>query len=101
MGANLDPATFWEITPREVVVILEGADARANYDLKTAQQMAYSCAVLIAIATHNPRKFPTFDKVFPDPLAKAVAQTPDEIFSAMSGWVEVVKTMDPQIAESD
>ena len=92
VGAGLDPAAFWAITPREVLVILDGADARARADLKTAQQLAYSTAVLISIASHNPKKFPKFDKVFPDLDARQKVQTPDAIYAAMIGWADFAET---------
>lgn len=88
MGANLDPAAFWQITPREVVVILDGADARAKADLRNAQQIAYSTAVLVGVAINNGKKFPKFDKAFPDPDARHKAQGPDDIAMAMFSWVE-------------
>ena len=97
MGASLDPAAFWAITPREVLVILDGADARARADLKAAQQLAYSTAVLVGMATHNPKKFPKFDKVFPDLDAARRAQGPDEIYAAMIGWADAAETATPNM----
>ncbi len=95
MASGLDPAAFWEITPREVMVILDGADARMERDLRLAQGMAYSTAVLVGIAFNNPKAFPKFDKVFRDkPAAKAV-QEPDAIFAAMSAWAEAAPLIDP------
>ena len=74
------------------MVILDGADARARADLKSAQQIAYSTAVLIGMATHSPKKFPKFDKVFLDPDAAKRAQGPDEIYAAMTGWADFMET---------
>lgn len=97
VGASLDTATFWVITPREVMVILDGADARARADLKTAQQLAYSSAVLMLIGTHNPKKFPKFNKVFADLDAPHKAQSPDDIAAAMISWAEAAKDTDPNM----
>ena len=62
--------------------------------------MAYTGAVLALIGAHNPKKFPTFEKAFPDAQAKRVAQTPDDIFAAMSGWVDVVQAIIPNKEEA-
>ena len=78
-----------------MLVILDGADARMRADLKAAQQLTYSGAVLMMIGAHNPKKFPKFDKAFPDAAAKPTAQSPDEIYAAMAGWADVVATITP------
>lgn len=74
------------------MVILDGADARARADLKTAQQLAYSTAVLVGMASNSPKKFPKFDKVFPDPDAAKRAQGPDKIYAAMTDWADFMET---------
>ena len=79
------------------MVILDGADARARTDLKSAQQMAYSTAVLIGMATNNPKKFPKFDKAFPDPEARRRVQGPNEIYAAMETWADFVTQGTPNM----
>lgn len=93
--ASLDPAAFWQITPREVMVILDGADARARAALQTAQQLSYCGAVLTMIGTHNPKKFPKFEQAFAGPGARTKAQGPDEIYALMAGWADAAKTTEP------
>lgn len=88
MAAGLDPAAFWAVTPREAMVILDGADARAARELKIQQQLAYSTAVLIGTAVNAPKSFPRFHRVFPDPKAKAT--TPEAMLAAMRSWVRGV-----------
>lgn len=70
------------------MVILDGADARAERDLRIQQQLAYSTAVLIGTAVNNPKGFPKFARVFPD--RKAKAQTPEAMLAAVRGWVRGV-----------
>lgn len=93
VGASLDPALFWTITPREATVILDGADARARADLSIRQQLAYSTAVLIGTATHNPKNFPKFDKVFPAVGAPKKPQTDDEIYAAFAAWADAASAI--------
>jgi hypothetical protein len=95
VAADQDPATFWAITPREVTVILEGADARARADLKMAQQIAYSTAVLMMIGAHNPKKFPAFEKAFPESAVRRL-QAPDEIYAAFAEWAEAARAATPE-----
>ena len=79
------------------MVILDGADARARADLKTAQQLAYSTAVLVGMASNSPKKFPKFDKAFPDPDARQRVQGPDQIYAAMETWADAAKQADPNM----
>ena len=79
------------------MVILDGADARARADLKSAQQLAYSTAVLMLIGTHSPKKFPKFASVFADLDAPQKAQSPDDIAAAMISWAEAAKDTDPNM----
>lgn len=74
------------ITPREVLVILDGADARDKTDLRIKQAIAYATAQLVAVAVNNPKKLPSFDKMFPDKSARKKVQDPEDIWSAMSAW---------------
>ena len=73
------------------MVILDGADARALRDLRVQQQMAYSTAVLIGCAVNNPKRFPKFQKAFPDARAQRVRQDPDTIFALMECWARSAK----------
>ena len=82
---------FWQITPREVAVILDGADARDRAMMRMNQAMAWSTAQLVAVGFNNPKDFPKFEKYFPDPEARRNPQSPDEIWEAMSTWAEVAR----------
>jgi predicted oxidoreductase (fatty acid repression mutant protein) len=86
--AGQDPSAFWQITPREVTVILEGADARDRTQMRISQAMAWATADLVRVAFHLPAKFPKFDKAFPDPTASREAQSPEDIWAAMVVWAE-------------
>lgn len=73
------------------MVILEGADARDRTQMRLAQAMTWATAQLVMVGFHTPKKFPKFDKAFPDPAARRVVQSPDDIFAAMSTWAEVAR----------
>ena len=87
---------FWQITPREAMVILEGADARDRTQMRMNQAMAWATAQLVMIGFHDPKKFPKFDKAFPDPAARRVTQAPDDIWAAMERWAEVARLIEDQ-----
>lgn len=88
---------FWAVTPREAMVILDGADARDRTQLRVMQAVAWATAQLVAVGFHRPKDFPKFDKAFPDRGAKRVAQNPDAIFATMASWAEATRiTAQPQ-----
>lgn len=52
---------------------------------RRAQGLVYSLGVLVRVAMHDPKKFPKFEKVFPDGKRKP-AQTTDQLMAAMRAW---------------
>ncbi len=90
---------FWQITPREAMVILEGADARDMTQMRLSQAMVWATAQLVAVGFHNPKNFPKFDKAFPGAKADREPQSDDAIFAAMDRWVaktELVEASAPK-----
>lgn len=83
MACGLPPTLFWDVSPREMALMIDGANRRD----RAMQGLAYSHAALVMRAFHDPKRFPDFDKVFPDPgKAKPSAQDPDAILSLMQAW---------------
>lgn len=70
-------------------MILDGADARDRTQMRIGQAVAWATAQLVMVGFNNPKKFPKFDKAFPDPEARRVVQAPDDIWAAMDRWVAV------------
>jgi hypothetical protein len=89
--AGQDPSGFWQITPREAMVILDGADARDRTQMRMGQAIAWATAQLVMIGMNAPKKFPKFDKAFPDPEARRKIQSPDEMWAAMESWAQASK----------
>lgn len=58
--------------------------------MRERQGLTYTLAVLIGSAMNNPKKFPTFAKVFPDPRKPARVQTPEDMLQAMRAWSDAV-----------
>lgn len=77
-------------------MILDGADARDRTQMRIGQAVAWATAQLVLIGYHNPKKFPKFDKAFPDPEARRVQQSPEEIWAAMERWVAVYDMIEEQ-----
>lgn len=77
-------------------MILDGADARDRTQMRIGQAVAWATAQLVMTGFHDPKKFPKFDKAFPDPEARRVVQAPDEIWAAMERWVAVSNLREKQ-----
>jgi hypothetical protein len=90
VAAGLSPGEFWDITPREAGVILDGARDREWREIRTQQHLVYSMAVLMSYAVNAPAKMPKFDRAFPDRTPKP-PQDPDEIYREMMAWVEAAQ----------
>lgn len=69
-------------------MILDGADARDRTQMRISQAVAWATAQLVMIGFNSPKKFPKFDKAFPDPTARRKIQTPDEMWAAMQAWAD-------------
>lgn len=65
--------------------MLRGARDRDLGRMKFEQRIAYSTAILLGYATHNPKKMPSFEKAFPDGRPKPV-MGPDQIMASMTQW---------------
>jgi hypothetical protein len=81
------------MTPREIDLALAGAADRDLQLARVAQGIAYSVAVLMGKAYHEPRRFPAFDKAFPDPRkarAGGGEQTAQEALQNMQAWTAAI-----------
>lgn len=87
---GLAPAEFWGITPREILIILGGAQKRQMADYRLRAGLAYSQARLIGIAINDPKKMPAFEKIFPDPDKPKREQSPEESLRAMRAWARSI-----------
>lgn len=67
-----------------MAICIQGVEVKFKRDLKIQQQIAYSTAILIGFATHNPKKMPSFEKAFSDDAPRAM--TPDQIMMSMQAW---------------
>lgn len=67
---------FWGVTPREAQAIFEGVADRIWRDLRREQSFTYALAQLVGVAIGDPKKFPAFEKAFPDP--RRPEQTPED-----------------------
>jgi hypothetical protein len=90
VAAGLPPDLFWSVTPREMHLMRAGANDRALRDLRTDQRIAYSTAVLVAIAVNNAKKLPSFDKAFPDGTPKP-PMTGQQMMQSMKAWTAAIK----------
>lgn len=77
-------------------MILEGADARDRTQMRMNQAMAWATAQLVMTGFHDPKKFPKFDKMFPDPEARRTVRDPDEIWVEMERWAAVAQMIEEQ-----
>jgi predicted small lipoprotein YifL len=82
VSAGFPPQEFWASTPAEISSCMTGATDRRWRDLRERQALTYSLAALITTGHKSPKKFPKFDKAFPD-QRKRRAQTPDEMLAAV------------------
>lgn len=84
-AAGLDPALFWDITPREAGAILRGAEDLQWREMQAQQALAYSLAQLVKIGFHDPKRMPDFKKAFPgrNPVKP---QSEDDIMASLKMW---------------
>lgn len=68
-----------------MLMCMRGVQDRIKRDLRLAQQLAYSSAILNTFAVNNPKKMPSFAEAFPDG-SKKQAMTPDQMMTAMERW---------------
>lgn len=80
---DLDPALFWDVTPREAAVIMQARHDRIEADRRHDRQLTYVGARLASYAHHNPRKMPGYERVFPEPRQ---AQSPEEIMAKLKSY---------------
>ncbi|NVK56656.1 MAG: hypothetical protein HWE26_13680 [Alteromonadaceae bacterium] len=65
--AGLDPAQFWDLTPREAQTWLRGALAA----MKNRRREIYAAARLNHIIQHNPKNFPEMSEFMGEPRKRA------------------------------
>jgi hypothetical protein len=68
-----------------MTIMRKGALDGRRQALEMQQGLAYSTAVLIAIAVNNPKKLPSFEKAFPSGRPKR-QMSADEIMRNMQAW---------------
>lgn len=74
------------------MVILDARGERHHHQLRERQGLTYSLAHLLAVAIHNPRRMPAFDRAFPDPRKPVRHQSAEEMLQAMRAWSDVIET---------
>jgi hypothetical protein len=90
------------MTPREIDLALAGAADRDMALMRVAQGIAYSVAALMGKVYHEPRRFPAFDKAFPDPRkarAAGGAQSAGEAMQNMQAWTAAIAAHQNQNAK--
>jgi hypothetical protein len=87
VSLGLDAGHFWNITPREMAVVMDGAVDREKRDAEARKQLTYMTGSLVRAAYHA-KRFPKYQQVFPE---RKRHQTQDDMISAMRRWTEVIK----------
>jgi hypothetical protein len=74
------------------VLTLKARRAAALLGMREQQALAYSQAVLTAIAVSNPKNLPKFDKVFPDPTQTKRRTSAQEALAGFRAWSAIFQT---------
>ena len=76
MAVGLDYAAFWDLTFREVMMILDAKREQREADFDRARWLNHEAAALTSFAYHAPKKMPKFKptKAKDDKADEAVAQ---------------------------
>lgn len=61
LSRDLPYSEIWDLTPREIAVIIEGKDKAILADHEARRILAHEQAVLIHFATLNPKKMPKYE----------------------------------------
>lgn len=67
----MSPWEFLELTPREINWMIQAH----NSERKERNRDIYNLAVLVANGINAPKKFPSFEKFYPDAASKATVQS--------------------------
>lgn len=89
VAAGLDPAQFWGVTPAEFQACLKGAEERVWRDLRRAQGIAWSQAMVLIKGWHMPKARQDFAKAFPDPKKQShrARQSDGDMLNALRLWI--------------
>ena len=60
LAQGQDYLSFWDLTPREIILILRGGVAKAQAQSDIERQQNYELAHLVAFAFHDPKAMPRF-----------------------------------------
>ncbi|KQI66969.1 hypothetical protein AN189_18105 [Loktanella sp. 3ANDIMAR09] len=73
LDAGRDYALFWTLTPREIVLILQGHNNMRAAENEVARIRNYELAGLIVAAYHKPQKMPRYKPIKVAPVDDAAA----------------------------
>jgi hypothetical protein len=88
---GLAPDYFWQITPREMEIIMDGAQEKISRDQLSLDRLSWHIGQLNAIGFHNPKAYPKYEKFIGKNPLGSDKDDQEKMKAAMQGWASSQK----------